>query len=156
MLIIDKKPVVVKSGSSGRSGDVVKWPVLAVVSAGGAIGALARYGLGVLIPHAPGAFPWATFGINISGCLLIGVLMALIADVWPSQRLIRPFVGTGILGGYTTFSTYVVDIQQLLAAGRPVAAFGYLFATVVGALAAVYAGSAVTKLVLLRPTEEAA
>jgi CrcB protein len=136
---------------------VVKWSVLAVISVGGALGALARYGLGVAFPHAKGGFPWATLGVNVSGCLLIGVLMVLIAEVWPARRLIRPFVGTGILGGYTTFSTYVVDIQQLLAAGRPALAFGYLAVTVAGALAAVYAGGAVTKLVLLRrPTEEAA
>jgi fluoride exporter len=136
---------------------VVKWPVLAMISAGGAIGALARYGLGVAFPHTKGDFPWATFGVNVSGCLLIGVLMVLIAEVWPAHRLIRPFVGTGILGGYTTFSTYVVDIQQLLAAGRPAVAFAYLAGTVVSALAAVYAGGAITKLALLRmPTEEAA
>jgi CrcB protein len=135
----------------------VRWQVLAVVSAGGAIGALARYGLGVAFPHAKGAFPWATFGVNVSGCLLIGVLMVLITEVWPARKLVRPFVGTGVLGGYTTFSTYIVDIQQLLAAGRPTAAFGYLVTTAVSALAAVYVGSALTKLALLRrPTEEAA
>jgi CrcB protein len=136
---------------------VAKWPVLAVISAGGAIGALGRYGLGVAFPHAKGDFPWATYGVNVSGCLLIGALMVLIAEVWPARGLIRPFVGTGILGGYTTFSTYIVDIQQLLAAGRPAVAFGYLAATVVSALVAVYAGGAVMKLALLRrPTEEAA
>jgi CrcB protein len=134
----------------------MKWSVLAVVSAGGAVGALARYALGLAFPHARGAFPWATFGVNVSGCLLIGGLMVLIAEVWPARRLIRPFVGTGILGGYTTFSTYIVDIQQLFAAGRAPAALAYLFLTLVSALAAVYAGGAVTKALLLRPTEEAA
>lgn len=132
----------------------MKWSVLAVISAGGALGALARYGLGVAFPHA---FPWATFGINVSGCFLIGVLMVLIAEVWEDHKLIRPFVGTGVLGGYTTFSTYVVDIQQLVGAGRPAVALGYLVATVISALAAVYAGSVLTKVVLIRrPTEEAA
>ncbi len=135
----------------------MKWSVLAAVSAGGAIGALARYGLGVAFPHAKGDFPWATFGINVTGCLLIGALMVLIAEVWPARRLVRPFVGTGVLGGYTTFSTYIVDFQQLIAAGRLAVAFAYLSGTVISALAAVYAGGAITKLALARkPIEEAA
>jgi CrcB protein len=134
----------------------MRWSVLAVVSAGGALGALARFALGVAFPHARGAFPWATFGVNVSGCLLIGALMVLIAEVWPARRLIRPFVGTGILGGYTTFSTYIVDIQQLVAAGRPPLALAYLTLTVFSALAAVYAGGAMTKALLLKPHEEAA
>jgi uncharacterized protein len=57
------------------------FPVLAVVSAGGVAGSLARYGIQTALPHPPGGFPWATFGINVSGSLLIGVLMTLIAEV---------------------------------------------------------------------------
>jgi fluoride exporter len=123
----------------------VPWAVLGAISAGGMLGALARYGLSSALEHRPGAFPWATFLINVSGCLLIGVLMVLITDVWSAHRLLRPFLGTGVLGGYTTFSTYTVDAQRLMAAGHARTALAYLAATLVAALLAVYAGSALTR-----------
>lgn len=124
----------------------VRWSVLGAVSAGGAAGALARYGLGVAFPGAPGGFEWTTFGINVSGCLCIGALMVLASDVWPARRLLRPFVGTGLLGGYTTFSTYVIDFQRLMAAGAVRTALVYLAGTLVAAIAAVYTGSTATRL----------
>jgi CrcB protein len=92
------------------------WATLGVISAGGVLGASARHALAVALPHLPGHFPWATFVTNVSGCLLIGVLMVLITEVWPAHRLVRPFLGVGVLGGYTTFSTYTVDIERLIAA----------------------------------------
>lgn len=121
------------------------WAVLGVVAAGGVLGALARYGIGVAFPHPPRGFPWATFTINVSGCLLIGVLMVLVSDVWPGHRLLRPFLGTGLLGGYTTFSTYVVDVQHLLAAGAARTALAYLVGTLLAALVAVQVGMAATR-----------
>jgi CrcB protein len=133
-----------------RSRPAVPWSVLGVVCAGGVAGALARYGIGAAFPHRPDAFPWATFGINVSGCLLIGVLMVLVADVWPTRRLLRPFLGTGLLGGYTTFSTYVVDIQHLLAAGAAGTALAYLAGTVLTALAAVYTGTIAARMTVNR------
>jgi CrcB protein len=123
------------------------WAVLAAVSAGGALGALGRHGLAVAWPHRPGTFPWATFTINGTGCLLIGVLMVLVAEVWAAHRLLRPFLGTGVLGGYTTFSTYTVDAQQLMADGAAGTALLYLAGTLAAALAAVYAGITLTRLV---------
>jgi fluoride exporter len=123
------------------------WALLAVVSAGGIIGACARHALDLAWPHPPGGFPWATFVINVSGCLLIGVLMVLIIEVWSAHRLLRPFLGVGVLGGYTTFSTYAVDVQRLLAAGAARTALLYLAGTVFAALAAVYAGVTLTRRV---------
>lgn len=70
-----------------------RWAVLAAISADGAGGALARYGLATLWPYGPRQFPWATFVTNITGCLLIGVLMVLITEVWSAHRLLRPFLG---------------------------------------------------------------
>jgi fluoride exporter len=124
--------------------------VFGVIAAGGAIGAGARYLVGLAWPTPAGSLPWATMAINVLGCALIGVLMVLVTEVWSGQRLVRPFVGTGILGGFTTFSTYAVDIQQLIAGGRPITALSYLLATVVGALAAVWAGTSVTRAVVRR------
>lgn len=121
------------------------WSTLAAISAGGMLGALARYGLGTAFPHAPGEFPLTTFAINLAGCLLIGMLMVLITEGRPVHRLVRPFLGVGVLGGFTTFSTYVVDFQQAVAAGAPRTALGYLAGTVVGALLAGYAGVTLTR-----------
>lgn len=122
------------------------WTVLGSIAVGGALGALGRYGLAVAWPHTTGQFPWATFVTNVSGCFLIGVLMVVITEVWSAHRLIRPFLGVGVLGGYTTFSTYSGDIQQLVTAGAARVGLLYLAGTVVAALAAVYLGISMTRL----------
>ncbi|BCL32698.1 fluoride efflux transporter CrcB [Streptomyces aurantiacus] len=125
-------------------------PVVAVVAVGGAAGASARYGAALLWPAQPGAFPWTTFWVNVVGCFVIGVFMVLITGVWAAHRLVRPFFGTGVLGGFTTFSTYAVDIQRLLDEGRPLTALAYLAATLVTALAAVWAAVTLTRRVSAR------
>ncbi|MEW9551573.1 fluoride efflux transporter CrcB [Nonomuraea sp. NPDC050783] len=121
--------------------------VLAVIAAGGALGALARHGAQSALPAAPGGFPWATFWVNVSGCLLIGVLMVVITEVRRPHPLARPFLGVGVLGGYTTFSTYAVDVQRLVGAGAPVTGLAYLAGTLAAALAAVAAGMWLTRRV---------
>ena len=122
------------------------WPVLGVISAGGVLGALARYALASAWPHSPGHFPWATFVTNVAGCFLIGILMVLITEVWSAHRLLRPFLGVGVLGGFTTFSTYTGDVQQLVAAGAARTALAYLAGTLIAALTAVYLGLTLTRL----------
>ncbi|HEY2794521.1 MAG TPA: CrcB family protein [Micromonosporaceae bacterium] len=120
-------------------------PVLGAIAAGGALGSLARYGLSVAMPPPPNGFPLATFVTNVGGCLLIGVLMVLITEVWTGQRLLRPFLGVGVLGGFTTFSTSIVDVQRLVNHGRAATALLYLFATLAAALLAVIVGMTVTE-----------
>ncbi|MEU8125561.1 CrcB family protein [Spirillospora sp. NPDC049024] len=126
------------------------WAVLGAIAAGGALGALARYGLGSAFPHRVGEFPWAVFWVNVSGCLLIGVLMVLVTETWQAHRLVRPFLGVGVLGGFTTFSTYIVDVQEMVGRGAPLVGLAYLAGTLAAALAAVCAGVRVTRL-LARP-----
>ncbi|WP_435123519.1 FluC/FEX family fluoride channel [Micromonospora tulbaghiae] len=121
--------------------------VLGVIAAGGVLGALARAGAQTAVPHQPGGFPWATFAVNVTGCLLIGVLMAVLA-ARPARPLTRPFLGVGVLGGFTTFSAYAVDAQRLLTGGAAGTAGVYLAATVLGALAAVAAADTVTARLL--------
>ncbi|ANS63032.1 camphor resistance protein CrcB [Streptomyces lincolnensis] len=123
-------------------------PVLAVVALGGALGATARYGLALAWPAPPGGFPWATFWTNVVGCAVIGVFMVVITDVWAAHRLVRPFFGTGVLGGFTTFSTYAVDIERLVDAGHARTGLAYLAATVLAALTAVWLAAAATRGVL--------
>jgi CrcB protein len=124
--------------------------VLAVISLGGIAGALARYGIGRAFPAAPSGFPWATFGINVAGCLLIGVLMVFVSERWSARPLIRPFLGVGVLGGFTTFSTYTVDIVRLTDANATGTAVAYLVGTFVAAVVAVYLAGAATRWALRR------
>lgn len=119
---------------------------LAAISAGGIIGALARYGITTAFGHPPGAFGWATLAVNVSGCLLIGVLMVTIIELQCMHRLARPFLGVGVLGGYTTFSTHILDAQQAVEAGTSRTALVYLAVTLTAALAATYAGVQLARL----------
>ncbi|MFI6701968.1 fluoride efflux transporter CrcB [Streptomyces sp. NPDC050509] len=123
-------------------------PAVAVVALGGAIGASARYGAALLWPTAPGAFPWTTLTVNVFGCAVIGVLMVVITDLRAAHPLVRPFFGTGVLGGFTTFSTYAVDIQRLVADGRAGTGAAYLGLTLFAALAAVWSAVWATRRVL--------
>ncbi|MFG2135948.1 fluoride efflux transporter FluC [Streptomyces sp. NPDC048650] len=127
-----------------------QWPVIGAVAAGGGIGAAARYGASLIWPTAPGAFPWTTLAVNVLGCALMGVLMVLIAERWSAHRLVRPFLGTGVLGGFTTFSTYAVDVQRLVDARRAALAAACLAGTLFAALAAVWGAAALTREFLER------
>jgi CrcB protein len=129
----------------------VPWLMLGVIAVGGAIGAVARYALIAAFPHPAAGFGWAAFGVNVSGCLLIGVLMVLITEVRQAHRLVRPFLATGVLGGYTSFSTYVVDIQHALIAGAPQVALAYAAGTLAVALAATGAGIRLTRMLTGMP-----
>ncbi|WP_329259332.1 fluoride efflux transporter CrcB [Streptomyces pseudovenezuelae] len=138
------------AGPARRSLGRGQAPVVAVVAFGGALGATARYALSLHWPTPPGGFPWATFWTNVVGCAVIGVFMVVITDVWAAHRLVRPFFGTGVLGGFTTFSTYAVDIQKLVDHGRPATGLAYLAATLLAALAAVWLASTAARRVLKR------
>ncbi|HEX5598993.1 MAG TPA: fluoride efflux transporter CrcB [Micromonosporaceae bacterium] len=115
--------------------------VLTAVAVGGAVGSAARYGLTVLWPTPPGAFPWATLAANLLGSALLGALMQLITVRTIPHRLLTPFLGTGVLGGYTTFSAYALEVWELFATGHSAPAVAYLLTTLVGGLAAVRLGA---------------
>ncbi|WP_222267987.1 fluoride efflux transporter FluC [Modestobacter marinus] len=121
------------------------WDVLAAVAAGGVLGAEARYGLSLVLPQSTGQWPWATWLVNVSGCFLIGVLMVVVTELTSPHRLLRPFLVVGVLGGYTTFATAMVDVQQLALAGRAGAALGYLLGTLAAAVLATYAGATLAR-----------
>ncbi|WP_327245530.1 fluoride efflux transporter CrcB [Streptomyces sp. NBC_01320] len=125
-----------------------QWPVLGVIALGGAAGATARYWASLIWVTPPGGFPWTTLVVNVLGCAVIGVFMVLISDVWAAHRLVRPFFGTGVLGGFTTFSTYAADIERLVDSGRARTGIAYLGLTLLAALAAVWSAVWVTRRVL--------
>lgn len=117
-----------------------------IVAVGGGIGAVARYLVGGLVYRVlPETFPWATFLINVSGCLAIGFL-AVLADerlaLGPAARL---FLMVGILGGYTTFSSFGLETLNLAREGGYWAAAGNAIGQVVLGLASVWAGAALAR-----------
>ncbi|MFE3770069.1 fluoride efflux transporter FluC [Streptomyces sp. NPDC057579] len=125
-------------------------PVVAVVACGGMLGAAARYGATLLRPTTGTGFPWTTVLTNVVGCAVIGAFMVLLTEVWTAHRLVRPFFGTGVLGGFTTFSTYTVDVQRLLTGGRAGAGLGYLVLTPAACLVAVGAAAWATRTLVAR------
>ncbi|MFI8306434.1 fluoride efflux transporter CrcB [Streptomyces sp. NPDC085927] len=137
-------------------------PVVVVVAIGGAAGALLRYGASRVWrngsdAHAvwrtgEAAFPWTTLLVNVVGCFLMGVLTVALKERFThAPRLLNPFLGTGVLGGFTTFSSYTDDTRRLFENGQAGTAVGYLVLTVAGALAGVVLGVALTRAVLTRP-----
>lgn len=114
--------------------------IMAAVGAGGVLGAVCRYELSVAISTGPGTFPLATFVTNVTGSFVLGALLTLIVERWRPSEYIRPFAATGFLGAYTTWSTFMVDTDNLLKGGHIAMAAVYLAASLLAGLVAVYAG----------------
>src|SRR5438309_8952319 len=110
------------------------------VALGGSLGAPARYGISVLVHISPGTFPWGTFWTNQSGSFALGFVMALMLERFPPSRYLRPFVATGFLGAYTTYSTFAVETDLLTRDGHPALALGYAAASLVGGFFVAWAG----------------
>lgn len=124
----------------------VRGDVLLVIGAGGALGSLGRWGVGELLPRSREGFPWATFLENVSGGFLLGALMVFVLDVWAPRPYLRPFLGVGVLGGYTTFSTSMLEAHDLFAGGQEALAATYLVGTLVVGVLAVWLGVAAARL----------
>ena len=112
-----------------------------LAAAGGAVGALARWAVAEALPSATGGWPWATLLVNLTGCFLIGVLFAVLAARSAEPPWARPFLGVGVLGGYTTYSAFAVELVQMADEGALLPAASYLIASGVGGVAAVALGS---------------
>jgi fluoride exporter len=125
------------------SGAGVSPRVLAAIALGGVVGSLGRYAVGMALPHAAEEFPWATLVVNVTGAFAMGLLVAYLVDRPGAHPLARPFVGVGVLGGWTTFSALAMDAVALGAADRAQVALGYVAATFLVGTLAVAAGSAV-------------
>jgi CrcB protein len=111
-----------------------------LAAVGGALGALTRAGVAGVLPREPGGWPWATLTVNLAGCLLLGVLIAVLAVRRPDGERLQVFLGTGVLGGFTTYSAFALEVTDLVAGGRLGAAAAYVAASVLGGLLAVAAG----------------
>jgi CrcB protein len=119
---------------------------LGAIFAGGFLGALARAGVAELLPHAAGGWPWATFVVNAAGAFLLGYFVTRLQERLPLSAYRRPFLGTGLCGGLTTFSTMQVELLQMLDAGRVALAAVYA----VGSVAVGFAGVAVASNLVRR------
>ena len=126
------------ASGGGRAGVAV----LATVALGGAIGSVGRYAVGVALPHEATGFPWGTLLVNVSGAFAMGLLVAYLVDRPGVHRLARPFVGVGLLGGWTTFSALAVEVVRLGVADEVQLALGYVAATFLVGTLAVAAGAA--------------
>ena len=119
---------------------------LLVVAAGGAIGASLRHLVGLASLRLIGpAFPWGTLTVNIVGSFAMGVFIELLARRVGASSELRLFIATGILGGFTTFSAFSLDVAVLWERGAHAAAAGYVAASVAGSVAALFAGLAIVR-----------
>jgi fluoride exporter len=114
--------------------------VVVAVALGGAVGAPARYELSARFPVATSSFPWATFCINVSGSFVLGILLTFLLERWPPTRYVRPFLAIGVLGAYTTFSTFSVETDLLIRDGHAMLGLVYVFASLVASGASLYLG----------------
>jgi CrcB protein len=141
--------VAVVRSRGGRRPDAITR--LVAVAAGGALGTLARYGANWALPGSTVAFPWATFLVNVVGSFLLGAILTVVVERWSPTRYVRPFAAIGFCGGFTTFSTFAVEIVQRGQHGRIALAAVYLAASLFAGLAAALAGIAVARGRVLAP-----
>jgi CrcB protein len=118
---------------------------LGAIFAGGALGAVLRALVARWLHHDPGAWPWSTMFVNLAGAALLGWLATRLQERLPLSAYRRPFLGTGICGGLTTFSTMQVEIVQMLDAGEPGRAIAYAAVSLVLGLFALQAGTALAR-----------
>jgi len=125
------------------------WQNVLAVAAGGAIGSVLRYAVGfAFIQRFGPGFPWGTLFINVTGSLLIGIVAELTATrVFGISPLVRVLLAVGLLGGYTTFSTFALDALTLVAERAQVLAVAYALASVLLSILAAFAGVVIVRAV---------
>lgn len=119
--------------------------VLAVIAVGGMLGAAARFKLAEALPTSSGHFPWATFWTNLSGSFVLGFLLIVLLERFPPTRYLRPFLITGILGAYTTMSTFAVETALLVKDGHPATGAMYGIGSITAGLFLASAGIAAAR-----------
>jgi CrcB protein len=118
---------------------------LAAIFAGGVAGSLARAGLAQALPARPGAWPWATFAVNVVGAFVLGYLVTRLQERLPPSAYLRPLLGTGLCGALTTFSTMQVELLRMLDRSDLALAAGYAAASLAAGFAAVMLASGLTR-----------
>lgn len=113
---------------------------VAAVAAGGAVGGTLRYAFILAFPVAPGAFPWVIFWENVIGAFALGLILILVLERWRLPWDVRSFLTVGVLGSFTTFSNYTLDVVTLASGGAVALAFAYSGASALAGLAAAALG----------------
>jgi CrcB protein len=124
----------------GRTVGRARPDVLASTAVGGALGATARYEMGRVVHVGANGFPWATFTVNLTGSLVLGIVAILVIEHLPPTRFLRPFAVVGFLGAYTTYSTYMVEADVLVKNGHVGVAMTYVVASALLGLLFVWVG----------------
>jgi fluoride exporter len=114
---------------------------LAAIFAGGFLGAIARAALVEALPHDPGEWPWATFAVNVVGAFLLGYFVTRLQERLPLSAYRRPFLGTGLCGALTTFSTMQLELLRMLDGSHLALAAGYAAASLGAGFLAVAAAT---------------
>ncbi len=115
--------------------------MIMVVAAGGAIGAVLRHGMNNVMTHILGTgFPWGIFMINILGSFAMGILISVLAHFWSPPQEMRAFLAVGLLGSFTTFSTFSLDAVTLIERHAYIPAALYIGGSVVLAIGGLFAG----------------
>jgi CrcB protein len=121
--------------------------ILAAIAVGGFVGGLARYEIGLAVPTSRGSFPAVTFGVNLAGSFILALLVVFVLEILPPTVYLRPLLGVGFCGALTTFSTWMLDADRLLGAGRVGVAAVDLFGSLVAGLAATSLGLTVGRAI---------
>jgi CrcB protein len=129
-----------ESRAAGGGRPRVETDVLVWVAVGGVLGAVLRHLVDLTAPVQPGAFPWSTFGVNVSGAFGLGALHAYVPAHPRVPLRLRALLGAGLLGGFTTFSAYAEQTRALLVGGHSGLALAYVAGTVVAAVLAIELG----------------
>lgn len=120
---------------------------LAAIFCGGIVGALARTGLSQAFPDSADTWPWAIFSVNVVGAFLLGYFVTRLAERLPTSAYQRPFLGTGVCGALTTFSTVQLELYKMVRAHEWALAAGYAVATLVASFAAITLATALARRV---------
>jgi CrcB protein len=150
----DENPPVGSRRTRTRWGGRVRLDVVAVIAVGGMIGSTGRYLLAEAVPVAPGQFPWTTFWTNMTGSFMLGYLLVILIERFPPTRYLRPFVATGILGAYTTMSTFLVETAELIKDGHAGTGLLYGFSSLVFGVTLAYLGFIAARLTPPRPHDQ--
>jgi fluoride exporter len=121
---------------------------LVLLALAGALGTLARYGLGGFVQaHSGKIFPWGTVAVNLLGCLLFGIVWSSLEERWPTSGETRAIILIGFMGAFTTFSTFMFETEGLLRDREWWPALGYFALHNLGGLAVLIAGLKIGRLI---------